>query len=220
MNFKAVSQVVLVAMLPFLVDASVPTVPAEGGQATMRRSSHSSCERGPRGPRGKKGEKGATGPRGFPGPAGPAGGTGAGLNNNYVFAYTANSQVEGDFSNVSFETVALINGWTHPNATDFVCSQAGNYLVTYRVNFSYDDIDTDLFASSIATLNGDEIVGSQNAYALAGTSAGIVLGHFLTATFLIEAAVGDVLDIQTDTSTSAVGSGTPVDCAITITRVS
>jgi hypothetical protein len=203
--------------------------------------------RGPRGHRGHRGCKGATGATGITGATGATGATGdigatgatgatgdigatgaTGVSlSNYLFAWQQGATAVGSWTTTDFNTTGVADGWTHPNSQDFVCAEAGTYLVIYRINFTVNaQVNPSL--SVRATLNGDEIVGSQSSLELFGSvspSGTIFWGSTIPVTnqFLAVCAPGDVLQIQYESElfspSIGAGSGVQTPASVVITRV-
>lgn len=172
------------------------------GCSDHHHSSHSShCCRGPTGPRG------ATGP------------AGSGTADNFVFSYALGDATITD-NTVLFGPNAHIDGWTHvPGSSDFVCHQAGLYLVIYRLQLNLIP-DEPAYSSAWAELNDVEIVGSQIAVASESLPLGDNWTLPATTSFLVSCTALDVLTIKTDSTVLlSYGSATPTNSSITITRI-
>lgn len=215
MKFKNLDhQIALLSVLALLpvtgfADSTGGIGPAIDKGHGHHHSSSSDSHRGPRGPRGERGKKGPTGPtgpRGFPGTSGATGATGPfAAGNNFIFAYQdLDNIVAGSFDDLRFNTTGEINGWTHPNDTDFVCNQSGVYQIIYRIELGYDN-DLPTSTSVRAVNNGVEIAGSQsylnfnivNGQGGEAVEEGPHLSVLpITSSFLKTFTAGDILKIQ------------------------
>lgn len=157
---------------------------------------------------------------------------------NYVDAYDTTNQGIGNstWTNITYNTNNVINGWVHAPATStFICPATGLYLIQY-----YGRIITSpnggfpagyVKVAMRATKNGNEVLGSgastESSYpgtlnSQAGTS--------LSKSFIAQINAGDALALQVAAPTSLVGLqltstpifgfGTPLpSSSITIVRV-
>lgn len=222
-------------LLPFFsINASIST---DEGISPSKDVQEKSCFRKPccpqgptgeTGPRGHRGHKGSTGPTGPTGPSGTAGPTGAtgptgiGFGDNYVYAYEIGDTVDANFWDATFSVTGSIDGWTHPNPTDFICTSDGQYLVIYRLQV-YSDVcpgdATRNVVSSRALLNDVEIVGSQVSNFTKQTP-GCERVIPLTTSFIIPITVGDILKVQYQGDDPGYdGYGIRTSSSITITKV-
>jgi hypothetical protein len=143
--------------------------------------------------------------------ASAGGSTGA----NYVFAYDTTVQlvaVANTFQDITFNTNAQLNGWTHTAGTaSFSCPQTGLYLIQYAAEIGAllsDDI------SVRATVNGTEAPGSRSAGKIA----------LVSRSFMASLNAADVLRLQfTDSAgTAQLGNGegpTVPSASITIVKI-
>lgn len=212
-------------------------------------------QQGPQGNPGSASNTGATGPRGFTGPAGTSiigptgsngstgnmgptgspgstGVTGFSMNNNYVFAYDTSTQTSlsgTTYTPVTFNSSGAINGWTRSGSTDFVCTQSGNYLVTYRLQVNFTGTST-LSTSCYGRVfvGGAESPGSQASVQIPATAATISIASTLpmTVSTLVGCNAGQVLQIHwapTNITTVNLGpSGlgtTPTSASVEIIRI-
>jgi hypothetical protein len=156
-------------------------------------------------------------------------GNGAGLTNlttaaNYIYTFDTTTQTvttANTFKDVTFNTGAQINKWTHGIGTpSFTNNQSGLYLIQYGA-----EVDaTSGTASSVsvrAVLNGTEIAGSQSS-SIALTPPNKLM---LSRSFIASFTAGDILKLQfTGSSTSDRlvnnGSGTTLpSISMTVIRI-
>jgi hypothetical protein len=145
-------------------------------------------------------------------------GQGVGPLGNYVFAYSTVPQFVSPsiFQNVTFTTTAQINGWVAAGSSQFICNQAGLYLIHYTAEAHFTDS-----MSMRGTLNSAEILGSQ-AYS---SSSGLAMTTVISQNFIVSASVGNILAIQytgNNGSDELEGGGTGVvmpSISLTITRI-
>ena len=174
--------------------------------------------------------KGVGGLQGPEGPQGPQGPSGSGFGDNFVFAYdttTQNVEAPNVFQDVTFNTPAQLNAWIHaPDTAAFICNQTGKYLVTYRVEGSHtaSAFNVVITVSARATLNGEEVAGSQSSLITAIPAR--TKGTFpITDSFILDCQAGDNLTIQfaatsTITELDSAGSGlSTTSASVTIVRV-
>lgn len=146
---------------------------------------------------GGQGPTGATGATGATGVTGPTGGNLS--DRNYVFDFDTRTQTYGGgtFQNITFNSTGIIDGWVHSvlppgvGTAQFTCSQTGLYLIEYDIITRKIGGPAGTF-SSIATLNGVEIPGSQAAVFIAVNNE--PLEH--TRAFFANINAGDVLTFQ------------------------
>ena len=143
---------------------------------------------------------------------------------NYVFAYDTTTQtpvVADTFQDITVNTNAQLNGWTHTAGTaTFTCPQTGLYLIEYAVEAEVSNIG-DIF-SFRAELNGAEVAGSQSAIQPSG-SAKATPG---SKSFIANVTAGNTLALQlaatrtTDTLVQGTGQGTTrPSVSITIIKI-
>jgi len=159
-------------------------------------------------------------------------GDGSGLTNvssaalgNYVFAYNTGAELvaaANTFQDITFNTDAQINGWTHTAGTaPYTSAQTGLYLIQYDAGASATNA-TGASISVHASLNLTEIPGSQAAVFLSTNSLQV---SSISRSFIASINSSDVLTLQvTGSSTGsrliATGSGsTRPSVSLTITRI-
>ena len=143
------------------------------------------------GPTGYTGERGEPGPQGNVGPTGPSGTC---LSSNYFFAYdtTTQTQTLGSFRDITFNTNAYINGWTHTTGTAiFNCNETALY------EFAYTAMITSSVSSNIITIvatdnSNNQIPGSQCNVRV--TSASMVIP--CTNVFQAQISTGSVIKLR------------------------
>ena len=120
-----------------------------------------------------------------------------------VFAYSTLTQTSNSaptFKDIIFTDNGIIIGWTHnPGDTDFVCLQAGNYLIQYDAICRATDSEITMI-SIIALQNGVEIPGSQGSIALVQNND----PQELTRSFIVSFSANDILTLQFTGGTSFV----------------
>ncbi|HZL12699.1 MAG TPA: hypothetical protein VFC85_01010 [Verrucomicrobiae bacterium] len=154
-------------------------------------------------------------------PGGSGGSTGA----NYLFCYDTTLQsinTPNTFQDITFDTTAQLNGWTHTTGTAaFTSQQSGLYLVQYSAEGESTSSATSTI-SVIATLNGTEISGSQSSVDTHAAGQNIPTAK----SFIVNVTAGNILTLQvTGTTTndrllSNNGSGsTRPSVSLTIIRI-
>lgn len=181
---------------------------------------------GCRGRRGSRGSTGRRGRTGSPGPRGPQGTEGPSLTNtNYLWAVKTNTQLLTTAltsETILFTSTPQLNGWTYNAATgEFTCTTSGKYMVSYTVEMAATGGSR--VATTMATLNGQEILGSAITQGFQSSS----LTQAWTNFFVLEAAASDIFCLKFSGSStfvriqsepSIIGE-TPVTASLTITRI-
>lgn len=220
-------------MICFKNSAGVETCISTTGPQGSQGPAGSQGPQGAQGPPGAQGGVGAQGSQGSQGPPGAQGsqgpqGTTAAVQ-DFIYAYDTTTQgisSGSTFQNVTMNTNATINGWTHTaGSADFTCPTTGTYLVTYRCNitFSAGISLTTVTGSARLTVNGTEVSGSQSSVqfpiqALSTASAPCISTQQLSLT------AGNVLRLQGACSSAAAdiapnGIGTGVSAALSVIRL-
>ena len=181
---------------------------------------------GPEGPEGPKGPEGPQGPEGPKGPEGPSGPQGPSLTNaNYLWAVKTNTQpltTALTAETILFTATPQLNGWTYNAITgEFTCTTSGKYMVSYTVEM--EATGGSRVATTMATLNGQEILGSAITQGFQSSS----LTQAWTNFFILEAAAPDIFCLKFSGSSTFVRiqSETPiigetsVSASLTITRI-
>jgi hypothetical protein len=125
-----------------------------------------------------------------------------GAGNNFVFAYDTTTQlaaVVNTYQNISFDTTANIDGWTHTLGTDFTCNLTGGYLVIVTGNMEKAGGSSPTGAIRI-TLDGTEIPGSHFGMDLTSNNTAFVV----TKNIFAAVTTGQVLRVQFAGSTTTV----------------
>jgi hypothetical protein len=113
----------------------------------------------------------------------------------FVFAYDTTTQTVASadtFQDVTFDTNAEIDGWTHTVSTaDFVCGVAGTFQLTYSAttNRNGNPSPTIEFRNR---KNGTEIAGSQTSVNIVSTNVHQVIG----TSVIFTASIGDTITLQ------------------------
>ncbi len=182
--------------------------------------------RGSRGSTGRRGRTGSPGPRGAEGPQGPKGAEGPSLTNtNYLWAVKTDTQPLSTAltaETILFTATPQLNGWTYNAITgEFTCTTSGKYMVSYTVEM--EATGGSRVATTMATLNGQEILGSAITQGFQSSS----LTQAWTNFFVLEAAASDIFCLKFSGSStfvriqsepSIIGE-TPVTASLTITRI-
>jgi len=181
---------------------------------------------GCRGRRGSRGSTGRRGRTGSPGPRGTRGPEGHSLTNtNYLWAVKTDTQpltTALTAETILFTATPEINGWTYNAITgEFTCTTSGKYMVSYTVEM--EATGGSRVATTMATLNGQEILGSAITQGFQSSS----LTQAWTNFFVLEAAAGDIFSLKFSGSSTFVRihsetpiiGETPVTASLTITRI-
>jgi len=113
----------------------------------------------------------------------------------FVFAYDTTTQVVAladTFQDVTFDTNAEIDGWTHtPSGTDFVCGVAGTFQLNYSAttNRNGNPSPTIEFRNR---KNGTEIAGSQTSINIVSTNVHQIIG----TSAIFTSAINDIITLQ------------------------
>jgi hypothetical protein len=181
---------------------------------------------GCRGRRGSRGSTGRRGRTGSPGPRGPQGPEGPSLTNtNYLWAVKTDTQAVGTAltaETILFTATPQLNGWTYNASTgEFTCTTSGKYMVSYTVEM--EATGGSRVATTMATLNGQEILGSAITQGFQSSS----LTQAWTNFFIVYVTASDIFSLKFSGSStfvfiqsepSIIGE-TPVSASLTITRI-
>ena len=111
---------------------------------------------------------------------------------NYLFAYDTTTQGLGaanTFQDASFDTNALIDGWTHTTSTaSFTCNQTGLYRISYTAQCAGSGM------SFVALVDGSQVAGSQSSHLLGSSNSSF--RQITTKEFLANITAGQILKIQ------------------------
>jgi len=176
--------------------------------------------------RGRRGSRGSTGRRGRTGSPGPRGPEGHSLTyTNYLWAVKTDTQPLATAltaERILFTSTPQLNGWTYNSTTgEFTCTTSGKYMVSYTVEM--EATGGSRVATTMATLNGQEILGSAITQGFQSSS----LTQAWTNFFVLEAAASDIFClkfsgsstfVRIQSETPIIGE-TPVTASLTITRI-
>ena len=140
------------------------------------------------------GPTGPEGPQGFDGPTGPPNEC---IQTDYFYA-CGSAEISRTILVVPFDTIKVINGFDHPNNTDFVIPTTGTYRLSW--SFSTDSLSPSTLVDLAVRKNGD-LIDDQS---YTSTSGGVE-SDFVSHTFLADLMVGDVLQLEMVTSIDAPG---------------
>ncbi len=152
---------------------------------------------------------------------------GAGVNNNFAFAFDTTTQAisaGSTYQGLTFNNNAELDGWTHTLSTSiFGCNQTGRYLVTVNVTLEKSTGGTAELGMR-ALFNAVEVAGSMVGEDLVSNNVSVSLSK----TFIVNATTGQNLEIEvasTSTNVSVLPSPDPggatadVSASITISRI-
>ena len=162
------------------------------------------CCTGVTGATGPEGPQGPTGPLGGPpGPTGSTGSTGAtgatGIivtNENFAFLFDTTTQTApiGAFQDVNFSNNQLLDTWSHvPGTSPVTCNTTGTYHFGYRGQVVSTVNVAGANMSMRATLDGNEIAGSQESIDLGLLPNNIVP---ISTSFLAACTAGNIFRLQ------------------------
>jgi uncharacterized delta-60 repeat protein len=148
------------------------------------------------------------------------------LGNNYLAAYSTTTQVvTNSFSPLSFNVFGPIDGWETSGETTFICKKGGVYWI--KISAGYTGVLGIISLTPLtlrATLNGNEITGSQVSSTM-GTTA--LQRQLLETSFIVTLASEDQIMVEVLRSgtvgtiqvTPDGGGTTPIAASISIQRI-